>query len=459
MTPQEKSIEKEIEGEPEDGEISDDDDDAPMELPTNQPNLLINYPSSDDEEKSPEDVINAYKRKIEEEKTKTEPTEPEVVDPKLCKVCLKVEFKYRCPRCDLRTCSLDCSKRHKAENDCDGVRQPFVKVDKLSQYDSQKSIEDQKFMHVMKEKVGLGADQTTASGNEVNQSDGEEKPFDPNALRYNTNSATERYLLNAARFRHVWLGFTNEAGNESRHEQHSDTLFWNLKLTFKKQTEDGGVEVFEKTVANIPETIRIATVLKQFFKPRQYGCIVSESDLDVEKLKPFIERGIEDVNVYMEVHGNPDRFYGVLPDNTILEMTRNRVVADYPKFVITLKDEFIEGMQLLAPEELEQIQTKYGGVGNERFGGGGGGRGRGGRGFHRGGGGRGGGGGPNHHNNFRKRQSNGGSNDGGFKRGRGGNFNGGNRRGGYQNRNNQHNDSFDPFEPFSGPNRLPMEYN
>ena len=41
MTPQEKSIEKEIEGEPEDGEISDDDDDAPMELPTNQPNCRI----------------------------------------------------------------------------------------------------------------------------------------------------------------------------------------------------------------------------------------------------------------------------------------------------------------------------------------------------------------------------------------------------------------------------------
>ncbi|CAL2045165.1 unnamed protein product [Caenorhabditis brenneri] len=441
----------------EDGEISDDEDDAPIEMPTNQLNLLINYSSSEDE-KSPEDVLNAYKQKIEKEKIQNQGENSDVtVDPKLCRVCLKNEHKYRCPRCDLRSCSLDCSKRHKEEKDCDGVRQPFIKVEKLSQYDSRKSIEDQKFMYSMKEKVGLGAEQTALPGSEVTHSDGEDKTLDPNALRYSTNSPTERYLINAARFRHIWLGFTDLQDNESRHEQHSDTVFWNMKISFKKQTADGSVDVFEKTIANIPETIRITTVLKQFFKPRQYGCIVSESDLDLEKLKPFIDRGIDEINVYMEVHGISDRFYGVIHDKTILEMTRNRVIADYPKLIVTLKDEFIEDMQLLSPEELERIQAKYGGVGNERFANGGN-RGRGGKGFHRGGGGRGGGGGSNNHNNFRKRPGQGSCHDGGFKRGRGGSFNNNGRRGGYHNRNNQPVDSFDPFEPFSGPNRLPMEY-
>lgn len=152
---------------------------------------------------------------------------------------------------------------------------------------------------------------------------------------------------------------------------------------------------------NIPETIRLVTVLKQFFKPRQYGCIVSEGDLDVEKLKPFIEHGVENINVHMEVHARPDRFYGVIANDTILESTRNRVVADHPKFIITLKHEFLD-MQLLSPEELEEIKTKYGGVstGNERFQGNRG-RGGGGRGFHRGGGRGGGNGGGNHQNNFR----------------------------------------------------------
>ncbi|CAI2354459.1 unnamed protein product [Caenorhabditis sp. 36 PRJEB53466] len=442
---QEEEIEEQL-SDHEDGELSTDEDEAPTEIPANKPNLLIDYPSSDDEV-PPEEVIKAYAEKVK--KVEVEAVE---VDSKMCRVCVKNEHKYRCPRCDIRTCSLDCSKKHKVDNDCDGVRQPFAKVAKLSQYDPQKSIDDQKFMQLLKEKVGLGTEQNAASSSEVTNSDGEEKPVDTNALRYTTNSPTERYLLNAARFRHVWLGFTDAPGNESRHEQHSDTVFWNMKLAFKKQKADGEVEVFEKIVTNIPETIRLVTVLKQFFKPRQYGCIVSESDLEMQKLKPFIERGIDDVNIFMEVHGRPDRFYGVLANNTVLEATRNRVVADHPKFVIILKDEFID-MQLLSPEELEQIQAKYGGVshGNERFGGGGH-RGRGGRGFHRGGGR--GGGGQHHHINSRKRPGQGGY-DGGFKRGRGGNFNSGNRRGGYQNRNNV--DSFDPFEPFAGPVRLPVE--
>lgn len=72
---------------------------------------------------------------------------------------------------------------------CDGVRQAFTKVDKLSQYDPQKSIDDQKFMHLMKEKVGLGAEPVGGVGNDVNSSDGEEKPVDPNALRYTVSSS------------------------------------------------------------------------------------------------------------------------------------------------------------------------------------------------------------------------------------------------------------------------------
>lgn len=39
---------------------------------------------------------------------------------KLCSVCFDHEFKYKCPKCSVRTCSLECNKRHKVQNDCDG---------------------------------------------------------------------------------------------------------------------------------------------------------------------------------------------------------------------------------------------------------------------------------------------------------------------------------------------------
>jgi hypothetical protein len=39
-----------------------------------------------------------------------------------CNICMKDEHKYKCPRCDLLTCSLVCSKEHKQKFNCSGLR-------------------------------------------------------------------------------------------------------------------------------------------------------------------------------------------------------------------------------------------------------------------------------------------------------------------------------------------------
>ncbi|CAB3397300.1 unnamed protein product [Caenorhabditis bovis] len=395
----------------EDGEITDDEDDRVQSPTVSKEEDIFNENEESDDE-SPDEILNSYAKKAEEIRLQQQ-NEP-AIDPKLCHICRKNEHKYRCPRCDLRSCSLECSKRHKIERDCDGVRQPFTKVEKLSEYDPQKSIDDQKFMHTVKEKIGLDADKANQSQNIEGSSSNIDQ--DPNALRQNANSGIERYLLNAARFRHIWLGFSNNCNNnnESRHEQFSDTIFWTLTLIFRKQTVDGLTVDYEKRICSIPETIRLITVLKQFFKPRKVGCIVSESELDLEKLAPFIERGMERINVFLEVHGIENKYYGVIPDQTILQNTRNRVIADHPKFVITLDDEFTD-IELISAEESEKLSSKFGGIanGNDRFNG----NRRGGRGEFRRGGGRGGHG----RQNFGlKRPNNGGHGDQPWKRTRGG---------------------------------------
>lgn len=39
-----------------------------------------------------------------------------------CEVCGGAQAKYTCPKCEVRTCSLDCVKIHKKELSCDGIR-------------------------------------------------------------------------------------------------------------------------------------------------------------------------------------------------------------------------------------------------------------------------------------------------------------------------------------------------
>ncbi|KAF1956217.1 hypothetical protein CC80DRAFT_492482 [Byssothecium circinans] len=51
----------------------------------------------------------------------------------LCSICNTAKFKYRCPGCAARTCSLPCYKRHQQWAQCNGKRDPakFVKKSRL----------------------------------------------------------------------------------------------------------------------------------------------------------------------------------------------------------------------------------------------------------------------------------------------------------------------------------------
>ncbi|KAF9740876.1 hypothetical protein PMIN06_012834 [Paraphaeosphaeria minitans] len=52
----------------------------------------------------------------------------------LCSICNTAQFKYRCPGCAARTCSLPCYKRHQQWAQCNGKRDPakFVKKSQLA---------------------------------------------------------------------------------------------------------------------------------------------------------------------------------------------------------------------------------------------------------------------------------------------------------------------------------------
>ena len=39
-----------------------------------------------------------------------------------CQMCNSNDFKYKCPKCLTKTCSLQCSKDHKVKYNCDGVK-------------------------------------------------------------------------------------------------------------------------------------------------------------------------------------------------------------------------------------------------------------------------------------------------------------------------------------------------
>ncbi|KAE9421593.1 hypothetical protein Angca_004752, partial [Angiostrongylus cantonensis] len=325
-------------------------------------------PVSASDDGPPEEILNSVaKKKVEE----SMPLQSDI-DPKLCVMCQKTPYKYRCPKCDIRTCSLPCSKKHKEVKQCDGVRPPYQPVLKLSQFDTSKSIQDQQFLHSVRNNISTTQVNNSMSPDQQDSQKAKEANCSApsgidnvdectEGLRYKANSAQERYLLQNALRRRIWLSFTNDKGGEdsSRHEQFSDTIFWCVDLIFTKQLEDGTSSQYSYRVQNIPETIRVETVLRQFFKPRQHGCIVSKSDLDMEKMAPFIEAGIESVNGFMLVPNmESERYYGINFGKDFLHNMRNRVIVNHPRIIITLNTEFISSHQLISELEAEEIREK-----------------------------------------------------------------------------------------------------
>ena len=46
-----------------------------------------------------------------------------------CQICCHTTAKYRCPRCEIKTCSLPCVKQHKVTSGCTGERDKTAFVD------------------------------------------------------------------------------------------------------------------------------------------------------------------------------------------------------------------------------------------------------------------------------------------------------------------------------------------
>ena len=59
----------------------------------------------------------------------------------------------------------------------------------------------------------------------------------------------------------------------SRHEQISNTIFWNIDMVFRREVQNEGEPRrfvdYTFTAKSIPESISVATLVKQFIHPKE----------------------------------------------------------------------------------------------------------------------------------------------------------------------------------------------
>jgi len=64
----------------------------------------------------------------------------------LCTTCNLKKFKYKCPGCEAKSCSVECAKYHKKMTKCSGKKMPFDSVLKRSDITEKSCSSDYKFL-------------------------------------------------------------------------------------------------------------------------------------------------------------------------------------------------------------------------------------------------------------------------------------------------------------------------
>ncbi len=62
-----------------------------------------------------------------------------------CEICIMNMFKYTCPRCNLKSCSLECCRQHKLNTGCNGQRDK-TKFIKKEEFNEIELLNDYKFL-------------------------------------------------------------------------------------------------------------------------------------------------------------------------------------------------------------------------------------------------------------------------------------------------------------------------
>lgn len=163
--------------------------------------------------------------------------------------CCGEPSRYRCPACDVRTCSLACVNKHKVERSCTGTRNT-AEYRAMNKFDDMALVRDYRFL----EGVVRAVDSGKRTRRETER---------PAAARTSHSGLTpaRQHLLREATHRGVKLelmphGMQRQRENTSRFDARRRSISWRVELLFPA----AGVRHAQRSV---PEACTINELLEQ----------------------------------------------------------------------------------------------------------------------------------------------------------------------------------------------------
>ncbi|XP_014259113.1 box C/D snoRNA protein 1 [Cimex lectularius] len=231
----------------------------------------------------------------------------------VCEVCANSNAKYTCPACEVKTCSLPCTKIHKIELDCSGIRnkvlfKPLKKLGDMDLHSDYSLLEEtNRSLEVISKRY--------------------------KSFSYISHGEKERCnkLINEAASRNVRLQllptkFTKHKKNSTYLNWKSNELFWMVQWVFP---EADNFTAFDNRVKDT--TTLIEAVSKYI--------VEDKASEDVrEKLSIYHKLG-QEIKILFKAEKLPgDKFFLMNPQKSISDNLMHKIVVEYPVFHVILGD-------------------------------------------------------------------------------------------------------------------------
>ncbi|XP_076282457.1 box C/D snoRNA protein 1 [Lasioglossum baleicum] len=245
-----------------------------------------------------------------------------------CEVCGATKAKYTCPKCEVRTCCLQCVNIHKKELQCDGVRDKtkFVPLKSFTDLDI---LSDYRLL----EEVGRSVEQL------------KKDPF-KKCTRQNNLPVHLLKLKTAAFKRNINLQFMPQ--HFSRHQANTtylnwktNELFWRIEWIFAQA--DHTKWVTERALENT----RLSNVIENILDPiKSLENTIDMDELNLrmclnDRLQFYRAAGFSGIKVLLKaerVTKSDAKFHELDVTLSLQENFENKTIIEFPIIYVVLKE-------------------------------------------------------------------------------------------------------------------------
>lgn len=235
----------------------------------------------------------------------------------LCEVCNGNLAKYCCPKCEVKTCKLECLNIHKKELDCTGIRDK-TKFIPLRQMTDSDFMSDYCFLEEATRYVADRKRDKIKSYTSYNK----RLPAMHFKLR---EAARER----GTKLKFLLPNFTRNASNTSFYDRGENLIHWRIEWIFPN------AECLRIINEKCSESQKLIDLAEQFLNPPPDVTDVSKT------LIYYRSRGVGGLTFLLKAEGVKkcrNRFFELDVNKTLKENFKGKTLVEYPAIYVVFSD-------------------------------------------------------------------------------------------------------------------------